>query len=84
MSSVHLHSQSVGFQLLKDWISDPKVLHPIKMMADTSKPSDANMILVMGVTGSGKSYLINQLAGRKVVVESDKLDSCKWIPGRIF
>lgn len=41
-----------------------------------SQPSDANMILIMGITGSGKSYLINKLAGRNVVVESDKLDSC--------
>ncbi|KAH7357223.1 P-loop containing nucleoside triphosphate hydrolase protein [Rhexocercosporidium sp. MPI-PUGE-AT-0058] len=48
-------------------------------MADSSKPSDANMILVMGVTGSGKSYLINQLAGRKVAMESAELDSCTAI-----
>ncbi|KAL2060460.1 hypothetical protein VTL71DRAFT_9491 [Oculimacula yallundae] len=46
------------------------------MAVDNSKPSDANMILVMGVTGSGKSFLINQLAGRNVVTESDRLDSC--------
>jgi septin family protein len=48
------------------------------MLQDNSKPSDANMILVMGVTGSGKSYFINQLAGKKVVGESDLLDSCKF------
>jgi predicted GTPase len=35
------------------------------------------MILVMGVTGAGKSYFINQLAGSKVVEEGDSLDSCK-------
>ncbi|OAG21716.1 P-loop containing nucleoside triphosphate hydrolase protein, partial [Alternaria alternata] len=34
------------------------------------------MILVMGVTGAGKSYFINQLAGSKVVEEGDSLDSC--------
>jgi len=54
-----------------------------EMTADTSKPGDANMILIMGVTGSGKSYLINQLAGRQVVEESDQLDSCKYNHDRI-
>jgi len=53
-------------------------------MTDTSKPSDANMILVMGVTGSGKSYLINQLAGREVVMESPDLDSCGWKPRTLY
>jgi GTP-binding protein EngB required for normal cell division len=48
-----------------------------RMAPDNSQPSDANMILVMGVTGSGKSYFINQLVGREVVVESDQLDSCR-------
>ncbi|CAG8974728.1 hypothetical protein HYALB_00000338 [Hymenoscyphus albidus] len=47
------------------------------MDAVNSKPSDANMILVMGVTGSGKSFLINQLAGKKVVVESAELESSR-------
>lgn len=47
------------------------------MSSDNSRASDANMILVMGVTGSGKSYFINQLAGRQAVVESDQLDSCR-------
>ncbi|KAF3039397.1 gTPase, IMAP member 8 [Didymella heteroderae] len=36
----------------------------------------ASMIVVMGVTGAGKSYFINQLAGRKVVDEGAALDSC--------
>jgi predicted GTPase len=35
------------------------------------------MILVMGVTGAGKSYLINRMAGSEVVAESSLLDSCK-------
>ena len=35
------------------------------------------MILVMGVTGSGKSYFINKLAGRDVVETGGKLKSCK-------
>ncbi|KAF2264555.1 P-loop containing nucleoside triphosphate hydrolase protein [Lojkania enalia] len=34
------------------------------------------MIVVMGVTGAGKSYLVNQLAGREVVKEGAQLDSC--------
>lgn len=34
------------------------------------------MIVLMGVTGAGKSYFINQLAGQKVVEEGPDLDSC--------
>ncbi|KAI0118626.1 P-loop containing nucleoside triphosphate hydrolase protein [Nemania sp. FL0031] len=34
------------------------------------------MIMVMGVTGAGKSYFINQMAGRKVVQEGTSLQSC--------
>lgn len=35
------------------------------------------MIVVMGVTGAGKSYLINKLAGRAIVDEGATLDPCK-------
>jgi ABC-type uncharacterized transport system ATPase component len=35
------------------------------------------MIVVMGVTGAGKSYFINQLAGKDVVQEGADLDSCQ-------
>ncbi|PSN60871.1 P-loop containing nucleoside triphosphate hydrolase protein [Corynespora cassiicola Philippines] len=34
------------------------------------------MILVMGVTGAGKSYFINQLAGQNVVQEGHTLSAC--------
>ncbi|KAH7081490.1 P-loop containing nucleoside triphosphate hydrolase protein [Paraphoma chrysanthemicola] len=44
------------------------------------KPTGAqvvpSMIVVMGVTGAGKSHFINQLAGKKVVQEGAELDSC--------
>lgn len=36
-----------------------------------------SMILVMGVTGSGKSYFINKLADGNVVKTGDDLHSCK-------
>lgn len=36
-----------------------------------------NMIVVMGVTGAGKSYFINQLAGKEVVKEGPDLESCQ-------
>lgn len=36
-----------------------------------------SMIVVMGVTGSGKSYLINRLAGKEVVAEGEDIYSCK-------
>jgi len=35
-----------------------------------------NMILIMGVTGSGKSHLINKLAGKTMTEESALLNSC--------
>ena len=35
------------------------------------------MILVMGVTGSGKSFFINKLADGNVVKTGDDLHSCK-------
>ncbi|GAB1312153.1 P-loop containing nucleoside triphosphate hydrolase protein [Madurella fahalii] len=36
------------------------------------------MIIVMGVTGAGKSHFINKLAGRKVTDEGDSLRSCTY------
>ena len=36
-----------------------------------------SMILVMGVTGSGKSYFINKLAGGDIVEIGGDLKSCK-------
>lgn len=45
-------------------------------MMDTDAPS---MIVVMGVTGSGKSHFINQMAGREVVQEGASLHSCKYL-----
>ena len=35
-------------------------------------------VVVMGTTGAGKSYLINQLAGYKAVEEGASLDSCRF------
>ena len=37
---------------------------------------NASLILMMGVTGAGKSYFINQLAGKVVVKEGHDLASC--------
>ncbi|KAJ4993516.1 hypothetical protein SVAN01_01064 [Stagonosporopsis vannaccii] len=41
-----------------------------------STDMDGQMVVVMGVTGAGKSYFINQLAGQEVVQEGATLDSC--------
>ena len=47
-------------------------------MANPPNRADVlSMILVMGVTGSGKSYFINQLAGGDVVNTGGDLKSCK-------
>ena len=37
-----------------------------------------SMILVMGVTGSGKSYFINKLANANVVTVGNDLQSCRF------
>lgn len=37
-----------------------------------------SMILVMGVTGAGKSYFINKLADGDVVKVGDDLHSCEY------
>lgn len=45
----------------------------------TAEPPSADMlsmILVMGVTGAGKSYFINKLANCEAVEVGDKLKSC--------
>ena len=39
-------------------------------------PERLSMVVIMGTTGAGKSYLINQLAGYKAVEEGASLDSC--------
>lgn len=44
-----------------------------------SDPGEPSMVVVMGVTGAGKSYFINQLAGKAVVREGLDLDSCKLL-----
>lgn len=50
------------------------------MTAQQDEQKEApSMIVVMGVTGAGKSYFINQLAGNKVVKEGPDLESCKPI-----
>ncbi|KAJ4352431.1 uncharacterized protein N0V89_007779 [Didymosphaeria variabile] len=46
-------------------------------MADSNdKDNVLSMILVMGVTGAGKSYFINQLAGQDAVQEGHTLNAC--------
>ena len=41
-----------------------------------------SMILVMGVTGAGKSYFINKLADENVAKTGGDLKSCKSIPSQ--
>jgi predicted GTPase len=48
----------------------------VKMEENHDAPS---MVVIMGVTGAGKSYFINQLAGKEVVQEGSNLDSCKQL-----
>jgi len=53
------------------------------MLTKINEQQDAaSMIVVMGVTGAGKSYFVNQLAGKSVVEEGADLDPCKWQPYR--
>ena len=48
-------------------------------MPPNSAEDNASLVLVMGVTGSGKSYFINKLAGKKVVDEGHDLKSCTFL-----
>jgi Tfp pilus assembly pilus retraction ATPase PilT len=41
--------------------------------------SEQGMVLVMGITGSGKSYFVNQLKAG-AVAEGDTLESCMCQP----
>ena len=36
------------------------------------------MVVIMGVTGAGKSYFINKLAGREVTKEGASLYACTF------
>jgi len=38
-----------------------------------------SMIVVMGVTGAGKSFFINKIAGEEAVKTGSSLDSCKLL-----
>ena len=51
-----------------------------------NKLDDLDMIIVLGLTGAGKSYFINRLTGMSVdsVKEGDKLASCKLPENRSF
>ena len=47
-------------------------------MANYEQSEDLlNMILVMGVTGAGKSYFINSLANGELAQTGARLNSCK-------
>lgn len=52
---------------------------PATSLPTMAQTKDHDMILVMGLTGAGKSYFINQLTGMAVdvVEEGKKLKSCK-------
>lgn len=43
----------------------------------TEMDETLSMVVVMGVTGAGKSYLINKLAGKQVAKEGATLDPCR-------
>lgn len=43
----------------------------------TESASNLSMILVMGITGTGKSYFINKLAGEQLAPEGPGLKSCR-------
>jgi putative ribosome biogenesis GTPase RsgA len=43
-------------------------------------PDKLCMVVVMGVTGAGKSHFINKLAGSKVTEEGDSLHARALLP----
>ena len=65
-------------------LSLPTLAH-LKIMAAPPNHGDVlSMILVMGVTGSGKSYFINKLAGEYVVETGEDLKSCQLLMRALF
>ena len=53
-----------------------KVLSSLQGGLGLAKANELPMVLVMGMTGAGKSHFINKLANRHVVEEGDDYDSC--------
>jgi predicted GTPase len=53
-----------------------RVLSSLQGGLDLAKAKELPMVLVMGMTGAGKSHFINKLANRYVVEEGDDYDSC--------
>jgi len=53
-----------------------KVLSTLQGGLGLAKANELPMVLVMGMTGAGKSHFINKLANRHVVEEGDDYDSC--------
>ena len=49
-----------------------------KMGTGGPNSEELGMILVMGVTGSGKSYFVNKLADCNLVKVGDDLQSCQY------
>jgi hypothetical protein len=51
---------------------------------DEKKPGEQKreeklyMVVIMGVTGAGKSYFVNRLAGRQVAKEGNSLHACAF------
>lgn len=54
-----------------------RLTRPLQTMRISPKDAECSMILVMGVTGSGKSYFINKLA-QDAVAEGHKLRSSRF------
>lgn len=48
-------------------------------LEERSQEEKICMVVIMGVTGAGKSYFINKLAGRVVTEEGDSLHSCAFL-----
>ena len=47
------------------------------MPGEVPGDENASLILVMGITGAGKSYFVNKVAGKEIVAVGGSLDSCK-------
>jgi predicted GTPase len=54
-------------------------------MTSSSKIYQKNVVLIMGLTGAGKTYFINQLTGRNLeLIEGHMLRSCWYSTGDLL
>jgi len=69
-------NKPISASLMTSVISTSHTVPADKFSMDKDGPTDQTIVLVMGLTGAGKSFFINKLTGQNVE-EGHKLKSCR-------